>query len=81
MKQTAVEWYAKQMQLKEQFTQEEFNDITNQAIEMEEKLQLELVHKFVFDYTYNYRGNKTIYEYVDEWYEEYKRIEEKHKNK
>ena len=35
MKQSAVEWYAKQMQLKEQLTQEEFNNITNQAIEME----------------------------------------------
>lgn len=40
MKQTAVEWYVKQMQLKEQFTQEEFNDITNQALEME-KQQIE----------------------------------------
>lgn len=37
MKQSAVEWYAKQMQLKEQFTQEEFNEITNQAKEMEKK--------------------------------------------
>jgi hypothetical protein len=34
---TAVEWYAKQMQLKEQFTQEEFNNITNQAKEMEKQ--------------------------------------------
>jgi hypothetical protein len=37
MKQSAVEWYAKQMQLKEQLTQEEFNEITNQAIEMEKQ--------------------------------------------
>jgi len=36
---TAVEWYAKQMQLKEQFTQEEFNNITNQAKEMEKQQQ------------------------------------------
>ena len=34
---TAIEWYAKQMQLKEQFTQEEFNNITNQAKEMEKQ--------------------------------------------
>ena len=37
MKQSAVEWYTKQMQLKEQLTQEEFNEITNQAIEMEKQ--------------------------------------------
>lgn len=35
MKQTAVEWYAEQMQLKEQFTQEEFNNIFNQAKDIE----------------------------------------------
>lgn len=34
---TAVEWYAKQMRLKEQFTQKEFDNITNQAKEMEEQ--------------------------------------------
>lgn len=34
---TAVEFYAEQMQLKEQFTQEEFNNITNQAKEMEKQ--------------------------------------------
>lgn len=38
---TAVEWYVKQMQLKEQFTQEEFNDITNQALEMEKQQIIE----------------------------------------
>jgi hypothetical protein len=37
MEQTAVEWYAEQMQSKEQFTQEEFNNITNQAKEMEKQ--------------------------------------------
>ena len=37
MKQTAVEWYAEQMQLKEKFTQEEFDNITNQAKEMEKQ--------------------------------------------
>lgn len=37
MKETAVEWYAKQMQLKEQFKQEEFNNIFNQAKEMEKQ--------------------------------------------
>ena len=42
-----------------------------------EKQMLEMVHKFGFDYTYNYRGNKTLYEYVDEWFEEYKRLNKK----
>jgi hypothetical protein len=37
MKQTAVEWYFKQMQSKEQFTQEEFDSITKQAKEMEKQ--------------------------------------------
>ena len=34
---TAVEWYAKQMQLKDYFTQEDFDKIFNQAKEMEKK--------------------------------------------
>jgi hypothetical protein len=35
---------------------------------------IELLHKFGFDYTYNYRGEKTIYEWIPEWFEEYKRL-------
>ena len=35
MRETAVEWYAEQMQSKEQFTQKEFDNITNQAKGME----------------------------------------------
>jgi len=66
MKQTAVEWLAEQMQHPEMF-----NPYIEQAKEIEEKLQLELVNKFVFDYTYNYRGNKTLYEYIDVWYKEF----------
>ena len=84
MKQTAVEWLYDN--LKSHF--EHDGDLLEvvqfsfeQAKEMEEKLELELVNKFVFDYTYNYRGNKTLYEYIDVWYKEYKRVEEKHKNK
>jgi hypothetical protein len=63
------------------FLETEFKELFEQAKEMEENLQLELVHKFVFDYTYNYRGNKTLYEYVDKWHTEYKRLEEIHKNR
>ena len=43
MKQTAVEWYFKQMQSKEKFTQEEFNSIYQQAKEIEKQQQLELI--------------------------------------
>ena len=41
---------------------------------------LEVLHKFGFDYTYNYKGEKTIYEWIPEWFEEYKRLEQ-YKNK
>jgi hypothetical protein len=37
---------------------------------------LEMLHKFGFDYTYNYKGEKTIYEWIPEWFEEYKRLEQ-----
>ena len=43
MKQKAVEWYFKQMQSKEKFTQEEFNSIYQQAKEIEKQQQLELI--------------------------------------
>lgn len=76
MKQTAVEWLFKNIWTN---PPENLLEILDKAKEMEEKLQLELVHKFVFDYTYNYRGNKTLYEYVDGWYEEYKRLEQLNK--
>ena len=79
MNQSAVEWLAQEL-LREHPIQTN-HDVIEQAKEMEENLQLELVHKFVFDYTYNYRGNKTLYEYVDKWHIEYKRLEEIHKNK
>jgi hypothetical protein len=39
MKQSAVEWYFKQMQSKEKFTQDEFDSIYQQAKEMEEEQQ------------------------------------------
>ena len=35
---------------------------------------LEMLHKFGFDYTYNYKGEKTIYEWIPEWFEEYKKL-------
>jgi hypothetical protein len=80
MKQTAVEWLIDQLFELRNPTLNQI-EIMKQAKAMEENLQLELVHKFVFDYTYNYRGNKTLYEYVDKWHIECKRLEEIHKNK
>ena len=47
-----------------------------QAKEIEEKNLLEMLHKFGFDYTYNYKGEKTIYEWIPEWFEEYKRVQQ-----
>lgn len=87
MKQSAVEWLESKVKNVEYNLLEKNGysiakeKLFNQAKEIEEKLQLELVNKFVFDYTYNYRGNKTLYEYVDEWHKEYKRLEEINKNK
>jgi hypothetical protein len=40
---------------------------------------LKMLHKFGFDYTYNYKGEKTIYEWIPEWFEEYKRLEQLNK--
>jgi hypothetical protein len=45
-----------------------------QAKEIQDENLLEMLHKFGFDYTYNYRGEKTIYEWIPEWFEEYKRL-------
>jgi hypothetical protein len=86
MEQTAVEW------LIEQFKEYDFEDSPTmyimqmpswvlekkelQAKEIQEKNLLEMLHKFGFDYTYNYRGEKTIYEWIPEWFENYKRLEQ-----
>lgn len=37
---------------------------------------LKILQKFGFDYTYNYKGEKTIYEWIPEWFQEYKRLEQ-----
>jgi hypothetical protein len=80
MKQTAVEWLQEALSLT--FEQEiKFEGLFQQAKETEENNLLEMLHEFAFDYTYNYRGEKTIYECIPEWFEEYKRLQEKHKNK
>jgi len=52
----------------------ELSNVIEKAKEIEEKNLLEMLHKFGFDYTYNYRGEKTIYEWIPEWFEEYKRL-------
>lgn len=46
MKQTVVEWYFKQMQSKEKFTQEEFDSIYEQAKEFEKQQKDKFAIKF-----------------------------------
>jgi hypothetical protein len=80
MKQTAVEWLVEELEDNGINLDLAF-ELIEQAKEMEENNLLEMLHKFAFDYTYNYRGEKTIYEWIPEWFEEYKKLEEKNKNK
>ena len=83
MKQTAVDWLIEQIlsiPLEEATNVAHLKKYVNklevfeQAKEMEDKNLLEMLHKFGFDYTYNYKGEKTIYEWIPEWFEEYKRL-------
>ena len=87
MKQTAVEFIFEELENRENgsysFTMEQ---IYNKAKEIEkqqkgysEEEMLKMLHKFGFDYTYNYKGEKTIYEWIPEWFEEYKRLEQLNK--
>lgn len=81
---TTIEWLEHMLSII--LNEEEFKKITytiEQAKEMEQQQQgyseeemLKMLHKFGFDYTYNYRGEKTIYEWIPEWFEEYKRLEQ-----
>lgn len=78
MKQTAVEWLGFELNmLLMDVTEEQWykaEKLFEQAKEVEEKNLLEMLHKFGFDYTYNYKGEKTIYEWIPEWFEEYKTL-------
>ena len=83
MEQTAVEWLFKNIWTN---PPENLLEILDKAKEMEQQQQgyseeemLKMLHKFGFDYTYNYRGEKTIYEWIPEWFEEYKRLEQLNK--
>ena len=77
MKQTAVEWLIEQIKKDSDLRLRGFDldGIVEQAKEIEHKNLLEMLHKFGFDYTYNYRGEKNIYEWIPEWFENYKRLE------
>jgi hypothetical protein len=79
MKQTAVEFLISK--LNPYGLSESQTLVFEQAKEMEKQQQgyseeemLKMLHKFGFDYTYNYKGEKTIYEWIPEWFEEYKRL-------
>jgi hypothetical protein len=54
---TAVEWYFKQMQSKEHFTQDEFDSIYEQAKEMEKQQSFENVNRVeVIQHSEPYNG-------------------------
>jgi hypothetical protein len=81
MKQTAVEFLGHELNVKLFYDispelWEQVNEIFKQAKEIQDENLLEMLHKFGFDYTYNYKGEKTIYEWIPEWFEEYKRLEQ-----
>jgi hypothetical protein len=76
MEQSAVEWLVEQFEKIVFYSEEAKENTIKQAKEMQEKQLLEMLHKFGFDYTYNYRGEKTIYEWIPEWFEEQKRLEQ-----
>lgn len=64
---TAVEFYAEQMQIKEQFTQEEFNNITNQAKEMEKQ---QIIDAYIYG---KYEGDLVVMSdkyYAEQYYNE-----------
>lgn len=74
--QTAVEWLTDELQKAEYIPKDSIiiDYVIKKSKEIEEKNLLEMLHKFGFDYTYNYRGEKTIYEWIPEWFEEYKKL-------
>lgn len=83
-----LEWFVKNPSCEEvevkcysKFNDGDFTDykiiIPKQEKIYSEEEMLKMLHKFGFDYTYNYKGEKTIYEWIPEWFEEYKRLEEK----
>ena len=88
MKQTAVEWLVSELKkydsagLKDQsnyvieMPTHILTELEEQAKEIEKENLLKMLHKFGFDYTYNYKGEKTIYEWIPEWFEEYKRVQQ-----
>jgi len=66
----------------EEIQQRYFKDGFEQGAKWQQKQMyseedmLKILHKFGFDYTYNYKGEKTIYEWIPEWFQEYKRLEQ-----
>jgi hypothetical protein len=69
MKQTAVEWYFKQMQSKEHFTQDEFDSIYDQAKEIE-KEQIEDAFCDGVDDEYEQHINNEIRKNSEQYYNE-----------
>jgi hypothetical protein len=70
---TAIEWYFKQMQSKEHFTQDEFNKIFSQAKEMEKQQKDDYAiefYKWMID-------NIHIFNELSIWNKEHKKYSEK----
>ena len=80
MKQTAVEWLIEmqkaQMGMLFESDIEKAKEMERQQQGYSEEDMLKMLHKFGFDYTYNYKGEKAIYEWIPEWFKEYKRLEQ-----
>lgn len=82
-KQEIIEEVAEKLKSKELFNESndrarkilsEIKSLPTQERMYSEEEMLKILHKFGFDYTYNYRGEKTIYEWIPEWFEEYKKL-------
>jgi hypothetical protein len=82
-KQEIIEEVAEKLKSKELFNESndrarkilsEIKSLPTQERMYSEEEMLKILHKFGFDYTYNYKGEKTIYEWIPEWFEEYKRL-------
>lgn len=58
------------------YSEEEVKEIEIKQQGYSDEELLKILQKFGFDYTYNYKGEKTIYKWIPEWFQEYKRLEQ-----
>ena len=81
MERTAVEWLANEFYEKLEVKGDGalFNDLVNQAKEMEKQQQgyteeqlFKIINDFCFDWNYNYKGELSQKQYLIEWFEKFK---------